>query len=105
MKYLNSGIKDQTDIKIWVEGNLFHTGTLALEYDSNDTSPEITELSIDPPLGEVPLRRAQHTYDEIVASGFKSILDKAEKDSANIIEKRQKFYNYSIFPVKIWKLL
>ena len=31
MKYLNSGIKDQEDIKMWVEDNFFHVGTLERE--------------------------------------------------------------------------
>ena len=87
MRYLNSGVKDQEEIKIWVEDNFIHIGSLALECDWDDISPKIIELSMDPPLGEVLLLRSQYTRDEILASGFKPILDQAEEDFSNIIEK------------------
>ena len=87
MRYLNSGVKDQEEIKIWVEDNFIHLGTLALGCDWNDISPSIIELSMDPPLGEVLLLRSQYTSEEIVASGFKPILDQAEGDFEYIIEK------------------
>ena len=90
MRYLNSGIKDQEDIKMWVEDNFFHVGTLALECDWNDISPGIIELSVDPPLGEVLLLSSQHTPEEIAASGFKTILDQAEEDYKDIVEKTTK---------------
>ena len=92
MRYLNSGVKDQEEIKIWVEDNFIHLGTLALECDWDDISPKMIELSMDPPLGEVLLLRSQYTHDEIIASGFKPILDQAEEDFSNIIEKAIKIF-------------
>ena len=92
MRYLNSGFKDQKDIKIWVEDNFIHLGTSALGCDWNDISPSIIELSMDPPLGEVLLLRSQYTSEEIVASGFKPILDQAEGDFEYIIEKAIKIF-------------
>jgi len=87
MRYLNSGVKDQEEIKIWVEDSFIHIGSLALECDWDDISPKMIELSMDPPLGEVLLLRSQYTDDEIIASGFKPVLDQAEEDFSSIIEK------------------
>ncbi len=40
MRYLNSGVKNQKEIKIWVEDGFVHIGSLSFECDWDDISPK-----------------------------------------------------------------